>query len=232
MEVYTRIISQKIMDNQQNTQSLDRTKQHMYHLFKRITDIITGVIGMLITLIIAACIKVIYLATGDKDSIFYVQKRIGKDGKTFDIYKFRTMIVGADRLLSDALNNDEKLKSEYEKNRKLDEDPRVTKIGKILRNTSIDEMPQFLNVLKGDMSLIGNRPYMLTEQSEIGKLYFDIIKTKPGLTGLWQVSGRSERTFKQRIRLEAFYSNKNSYKLDKHIFLKTFKVLATRMGAK
>ena len=120
------------------------------------------------------------------------------------------------------LDNNEELKREYQINKKLKNDPRITKFGAVLRRLSIDEMPQLFNVLFGSMSLIGNRPYLPREMSDMGKFYEDIIKTKPGITGLWQVSGRSDVTFKKRLELESFYSKQFSFQLDIKILFHTF----------
>ena len=117
-------------------------------------------------------------------------------------------------------------------NKKLKDDPRVTKIGKFLRNTSIDELPQMINIFKGDMSLIGNRPYLPREKEDIGAYYKDIVKTKPGLSGLWQVSGRSNLTFKDRLKLESYYSNNANLWLDIKIFFKTILVVLKKNGAR
>ena len=119
----------------------------------------------------------------------------------------------------------EDLKKEYKTNKKLKNDPRITKIGKIIRHCSIDEMPQFINIFKGNMSLIGNRPYLPREKDDMGMYYTHIIKTKPGLTGYWQTSGRSNTTFEQRLGLESYYSNHQTFKLDIRIFFKTFSVV-------
>ena len=121
---------------------------------------------------------------------------------------------------------------EYNKNKKLKDDPRVTKIGKLIRKLSIDEFPQFINVFLGEMSLIGNRPYLPREKQDMGNYYEDIIKTKPGLTGYWQVSGRSNTSFDERLKLEKEYSDEAGLKLDIKIFFKTFAVVLFGKGAK
>ena len=142
------------------------------------------------------------MLTGDFHSIFYRQKRIGKNGKEFIMYKYRSMIVNADEKLKEVLK-DKKLADEYKNNKKLENDPRITKVGKLIRLLSLDEFPQFINIFIGDMSLIGNRPYLPRERKDMGDYYIDIIKTKPGLTGYWQVNGRSNLSFKKRLELES-----------------------------
>lgn len=203
-----------------------------YRIFKRIFDIVTSLIGCILLIPIIIIIKIVTLISGDFNSIFYTQKRIGKDGKEFKLYKFRSMIPDADLELKRILKEDKKLASEYKKMKKLDDDPRITKIGKIIRKTSIDELPQFINIVKGDMTLIGNRPYLPREKKDMKKYFDDIVKTKPGLTGFWQVSLRSRGTFEQRLKMEKYYSNNCSLKFDVQIFLKTFSVVIGGKNAK
>ena len=204
----------------------------IYLAVKRFFDIVFALIGCLFILPIAVIIKIAYLLTGDKESIFFSQDRVGRDGKTFKFYKFRTMIPDADKVLQELMENDLEITREYTINKKLENDPRVTKVGKFLRNYSIDELPQLLNILKGDMSLIGNRPYLVREIKDMGDYYNDIVKTKPGLTGYWQVSGRNDVTFKKRLKLESYYSNNLSLHLDVKIFFKTFVVVLLKKGSK
>jgi len=165
-------------------------------------------------------------------------KRIGKDGKIFRIYKFRSMFVGGDQLLK----NDPKFKDLYHEwmhsNFKLHKDPRVTKFGKFIRKYSIDEMPQLFNVLRGDMSLVGPRPYHVDEIIEQQKRYPGTEKfvketqtVKPGITGYWQVSGRSNINFDKRIEMDAYYARRKSLVMDLMIILKTPFVMVTGVGA-
>lgn len=203
-----------------------------YLFIKRVFDIICGLVGVICLVPLAAIVKICNLLTGDKESIFYAQKRIGLDGKEFNIYKFRSMVPNAEEKLKELMEQDEAIAEEYRINKKLENDPRITKIGNILRRTSLDETPQLFNVLKGDMSLIGNRPYLPGEKEDMGEYYDAIVKTKPGITGYWQVSGRSDTTFKKRLELEQHYSNNASLKMDVKIFLKTFEVVLLHKGAK
>ena len=136
----------------------------LYLVMKRIIDILAGIIGVIIMLILTVIIKIVYVLSGDLKSILYVQKRIGKDGKPINMYKFRSMVYNADEILNKVLE-DEKRK-EWELYQKLEHDPRITKIGKFLRKTSLDEFPQFINVLKGEMTLIGPRPLVPGELEE------------------------------------------------------------------
>ena len=193
--------------------------------------VIAGIVGLLILIPIALVIKIISVCNGDYDKIIFVQKRIGKNGKEFDFYKFRSMVPNADEILFKLMEENEEIKKEYQENKKLKNDPRITKVGKFIRRFSIDELPQLINVLKGDMTLIGNRPYLPREKEDMGKYFKDIVKTKPGITGYWQVSGRSDITFKKRLKLEQYYSNNAGLKMDLSIFFKTFKVVLFGKGA-
>jgi undecaprenyl-phosphate galactose phosphotransferase len=136
------------------------------------------------------------------------------------------MYPNADFLLDQLLREDPKLAEEWKKNKKLKHDPRITKIGNIIRKGSLDEIPQFINVLKGDMSLIGNRPYLPREKKDMGENFDKIVSVKPGITGYWQVSGRNDISFAKRVELETYYAENYSLKLDIKIFLKTFAAIS------
>ena len=207
-------------------------KKYLYFGVKRLFDILIALIGCLFLLPIILIVKISYLLHKDFDSIFFRQKRIGKNGKEFNLYKFRSMVPNADEVLKELLKNDEAARKEYKVNKKLKNDPRVTSVGKILRVTSLDELPQFINIFKGEMSLIGNRPYLPREKEYMGLYYNDIIKTKPGLSGYWQVMGRSNTTFEERLKLEQYYSNNFGFRIDIKIFFKTFGVVLKHKGAK
>ena len=214
------------------TGNMNMTFSRMIYLFvKRIIDIIVSLIGIVFLIPITIIIKITYICTGDFHSVIFTQDRIGLNGKTFKFYKFRSMVPNADEVLFKALAEDKKLAEEYHKHKKLKNDPRITKVGKILRKSSIDEMPQFINVFLGDMSFIGNRPYLPREKKDMEEHYHEIIKTKPGITGYWQTSGRSDTTFKRRLELEKYYSNHANFLLDTKIFFKTFKVVLGGKGA-
>lgn len=207
-------------------------KEVGYLFIKRLFDIVCGLLGCILILPIAIVVKIAYVCDKDFSSIFYSQIRIGKNGKKFKMYKFRSMVPNADEILFKTLDIDKVAAEEYKKNKKFKNDPRITKVGRVMRKLSIDELPQLINVLKGDMSMIGNRPYLPREKDDMGEYYKDIIKTKPGLTGYWQVNGRSDTTFNERLKLESFYSNHNSLVLDIKIFFKTFQVVLFGKGAK
>ena len=207
-------------------------KTKSYHFIKRVFDLLCSTIGCIALIFISIIIKIVYMINGDFHTIFYTQDRIGKDGKLFRLYKYRTMVPNADVYLTYLLENNEDLRLEYEENKKLANDPRITKAGKLIRRLSIDELPQMINVFLGDMTIIGNRPYLPKERKDMKGFYWDIIKTKPGITGYWQVSGRSDTTFVTRLKLEQYYSKHYGLKMDIKIFFKTFKVVLFGKGAK
>ena len=208
-----------------------KIKRVLYLSSKRLFDIFISLIGLIILIPVTIVVKIAFMVTGDFKSVFFVQERIGKNGKTFRFFKFRSMIENADEVLFKALAENKELAKEYKKNKKLKNDPRITKAGRLIRRFSIDELPQFINIFLGDMSLIGNRPYLPREKKDMGKFYNDIVKTKPGLTGHWQTSGRSNVSFGQRLKLEQEYSNKAGFKMDIKIFFKTFSVVLFGKGA-
>lgn len=200
-------------------------------LAKRMIDILAGIVGILILIPLALCVKVVSMFNHEKGSIFFVQNRIGKNGKIFKMYKFRTMIVGAEEELEKILAENEEMRREYDKNKKIKDDPRVTKIGRFLRKTSLDEFPQFINILKGEMSLVGPRPYLERERKDMGEDYEKIISLTPGLTGLWQISGRSDINFEDRVKLDVEYYNNNSFWGDIKIIFGTITTVLKRKGA-
>lgn len=169
-------------------------------IIKRLFDILGGLVGIIILIPITIYIKLRFLKNGDKESIFFTQERIGYKGKLFRIYKYRSMVPHAEEILDEMMEKDPKIKEEYETNKKLEHAPRVTEIGEKIRRSSIDELPQLINVLKGEMSLVGLRPYLSREKQDMVKYYKTIVSCKPGLTGMWQTHGRSEAPFPQRLR--------------------------------
>ena len=208
-----------------------RIRKRLYKITKRSFDILFGLIGIIMLIPITIILKICYMLTGDFKKIIFTQDRIGLNGKIFKFYKFRSMVPNADEVLFKLLKENKKLAKEYKINKKLKDDPRITKIGKIIRRTSIDELPQLINIFLGDMSLIGNRPYLPREKEDMGKYFNDIVKTKPGLTGWWQVNLRSRGTFEDRLKMEKYYSERAGFRIDIKIFFKTFKVVLGRDGA-
>ncbi|MCR5522211.1 MAG: sugar transferase [Clostridia bacterium] len=203
--------------------------QAAYLLLKRLIDIAISIPGLVFLFISALTVKAAYLISGDKSKIIYKQSRIGKNGKHIDIYKFRTMVPDADKKLAKLLE-DEKYRTEWLANQKLSNDPRITKVGRFLRKTSIDEMPQLINVLKGDMSLVGPRPLVSGElEAHNGlKLYQQV---KPGITGWWGCNGRSNIDYAERLELEYYYVRNISVYLDFLCILRTVLSVLKRDGA-
>ena len=204
----------------------------IYHIIKRICDIIAGIIGVIILIPLTIIVYILKITSNDNGPLFYDQLRVGKNGKVFKIYKFRSMVIGADEKLKKYLEENEEEAEYYKKYKKLKKDPRVTKAGKILRITSLDEWPQFFNILTGQMSLVGPRPYLPREKEDIGEIaYKEIIKVKPGLTGPWQIAGRSNLEFKDRVMLDLEYIPRASLLTDIKITLKTVKKVIKKEGA-
>ena len=172
---------------------------------KRFIDILAGIVGVITLLPLMVYVKYKYVKSGDYDNIMFSQYRIGKNGKLIKIYKFRSMIPNAEKELERLMKEDPKIKEEYLTNKKLKDDPRITPVGHFLRKTSLDEWPQFINVLKGEMSFIGPRPYLPREKEDMGQYYDSIIKLKPGVTGMWQANGRSDVEFSYRCKLDDYY---------------------------
>lgn len=197
---------------------------------KRSTDLIFGIIGCLALLPLTIIIKLAYVLSGDFHSIFYTQDRIGRNGKIFKLYKFRSMVPNADKELKKLLRKKE-YSDEWDKYKKLQNDPRITKVGKIIRRLSIDEMPQFINILTGKMSLVGNRPYLPREKEDMSYYYDDIVSTKPGLISLWAINGRNNLDFVSRLKLERYYSKNVNPILDIKILILSVFVVIKGKGA-
>ena len=198
---------------------------------KRMFDLIIGSIIFIVILPILLIIAIL-IKLDSKGPVFFNAKRIGKNGKLFKCYKFRSMYQNADELLIKHLNNNPELKAQWNKFQKLKEnDIRVTKIGFFIRKYSLDELPQIFNVLKGDMSLVGPRPYLPREKELMNSFYNIIITTLPGITGYWQVSGRSNVTFKKRLEMDNWYIRNWSIWIDIIFLIKTVKVVFCSKGA-
>ena len=198
---------------------------------KRVMDIGIGIVGVLSLIPLTILVWIKTDSEERKHGLFFTQDRIGRDGKSIKIYKYRSMVTGADKILEEMMAKDEKIREEYEKNKKLKDDPRITKVGDFLRRTSLDEFPQFINVLKGEMSFVGPRPYLPREKKDMGEYYEKIIKSKPGITGMWQTHGRSETDFEERLELDEYYYRNWSLWLDIVIIIKTIKNVISKKGA-
>lgn len=198
---------------------------------KRCIDIVGAIVGIAILIPLTAVVWIVNKVNKEDGPLFYSQERIGKNGKHFKMYKFRSMVVGADEILKQMLENDEELRKEFEATRKLKEDPRITKIGKILRKTSLDEFPQFVNVLKGEMSLVGPRAVIDGEIEMFGIHKDTVLSVKPGITGYWAANGRSDTSYEERIEMETFYANNMSIFLDIELLFKTVISVVKKEGA-
>lgn len=201
------------------------------YILKRLMDICAGLCGILILIPLTVFVFVKNRKEGDKGPIFFTQNRIGKDGKEFKMYKYRTMVLGADKILEELMEKDPAIREEYTKNKKLANDPRITSAGKFLREKSLDEFPQFINVLLGQMSLIGPRPYLPREKEDMGQYYNDVVACKPGITGMWQSHGRSDVDFDHRLVLDEYYYRNWSFWLDVTLLFKTVKQVLYGRGA-
>ena len=199
-------------------QRLDRefTKRLFDVIFSLLVLILFSPVYLLLTLLIAL---------SSPGPIFYIQERVGKDYKRFDCIKFRTMVINADKMLLELIETSPQMRQEFEDNFKLKQDPRITRIGRFLRLTSLDEFPQFWNVLKGDMSVVGPRPLVAEELPCYGRHIDKVLTTKPGITGLWQVSGRNDIPYSRRILIDVYYAKFHNFWLDLWIIIKTIRVV-------
>jgi len=182
-------------------------------------------------IILAFLVLAILIKLDSPGPVFYRQTRIGLFGRKFPVFKFRTMVLDADRVLQDYLDQSPELKAEWLATHKLKQDPRVTRLGALLRKLSLDELPQLWNIIIGDMSLVGPRPIVDAEVEKYGKCYDLYIQVRPGLTGLWQVSGRNNTTYERRVELDEYYVRNRSLKLDFQILLRTALVVLKKDGA-
>ena len=200
-------------------------------IIKRIIDIIGGLVGCIILIPLTIVLYIANKLSKDDGPLFFIQERIGHNGKKFKMIKYRSMVVGADEILEKYLAENDIAREEYRVNKKLRNDPRITKIGQFIRKTSLDEFPQFINILKGDMSLVGPRPYLPREKDDMGIFYKYIVSRKPGLTGFWQVNGRSDVSFEDRLYMDMKYYHKSSTILDILLILKTIQGVIKKEGA-
>ncbi len=210
-----------------DNENIETNKKKLYGVTKRILDIILSIIGLIVLfpvlLIIAIAIKV-----DSKGSVLFKHKRIGKNGKEIYIYKFRTMIPNAEEMINEF--NEEQMK-EFKENYKLKQDPRITRVGKFLRQTSLDEIPQILNIIKGELSIVGPRPVIMEEVEKYGANKDKFLSIKPGLTGYWQVNGRSSTSYEERMKMELYYIDNRNLWLDVKLFFKTIISVIKKEGA-
>jgi lipopolysaccharide/colanic/teichoic acid biosynthesis glycosyltransferase len=203
-------------------------KKFIYGFIKRCFDVISSIIAILVIsplyLIIAIIVKL-----SSQGTVFFKHERLGRYGKIMKIYKFRTMVIDAQEILS---NMPEEKKREFEECFKFEDDPRITKVGKFLRQSSLDELPQLINIIKGEMSVVGPRPIVVKELEKYGKYGEKLLSVKPGLTGNWQANGRSNTTYEERVNLDMDYIDTRSFWRDIVIILKTVTVVYKKIGAK
>ena len=201
-----------------------RNQNRYGRTLKRIGDVIFSLLvltlGSPIFILIGILVKL-----SSPGSVFYIQKRVGRNYREFGCIKFRTMYKDADELLPNLLEKYPLMRKEFEKDFKLRDDPRITKLGVFLRRSSLDELPQFFNILKGEMSVVGPRPIVRNEIHKYSLFMEEVIAVRPGLTGLWQVSGRNNLSYKKRVQLDLVYARNRNFILDLEIIILTLGVL-------
>jgi len=202
-------------------------KTGVYESVKRVFDIIISLVG-LVLLSPVFLILIVVVKLDSRGPVFFAHKRIGYKGKMIGVYKLRSMVHNADEVFK---NFTPEQKEEFKKNFKLDDDPRITGIGTFLRKTSLDELPQLLNVVKGDMSIVGPRPIVQQEMEKYGEYAEKLVSVVPGLTGYWQANGRSDTTYDERIQMDMYYIDNRSFWLDIKIIFKTFISVVKKEGA-
>ena len=221
---------QSIQQTSTQTIGLERDRKALFPIAKRALDIIGAGLGLVLLspffLIVALMVR------ADGGPAFFAHQRVGRGGKLFGCLKFRSMVIDSQTRLEALLANDPAARAEWEATRKLKNDPRITRIGRFLRSTSLDELPQLINVLLGEMSLVGPRP---VQEAEIDRYYgasaAHYMAVRPGITGLWQVSGRSETSYESRVALDVAYVSRPSMLADLSILLRTPVAVVSRRGA-
>lgn len=229
MNIITGETTENIETTSLRTQSNVQTKisKKVYIKVKRVIDMILASIALILLsplfAIIAIAIKI-----DSKGPVFFAHKRIGKNGNIIKLYKFRSMVINAEELIKSF--TPEQMR-EYKENYKLTNDPRITKVGKFLRKTSLDELPQLINIINGDLSIIGPRPVVADELEKYGVNKDKFLSVTPGLTGYWAANGRSNTTYEQRMEMELYYIDNLSLKMDIKVFFKTILSVVKKEGA-
>lgn len=230
MNIITGETTENIETTSLRTQSDVKTKisKKVYIKIKRVIDVILASVALILLsplfAIIAIAIKI-----DSKGPVFFAHKRIGKNGKIIKLYKFRSMVINAEELIKSF--TPEQMR-EYMENYKLTNDPRITKVGKFLRKTSLDELPQLINIINGDLSIIGPRPVVADELEKYGVNKDKFLSVTPGLTGYWAANGRSNTTYEQRMEMELYYIDNLSLKMDIKVFFKTILSVLKKEGAR
>ena len=210
---------------------LDRNESGTNTSAKRILDVVVASIALIFVLPLLILVGVL-IRLQDGGQAVYSQKRYGRNGRTFKCYKLRSMVANADQRLIEILAQDPEARIELEQTQKLTHDPRITPLGRFIRKTSIDELPQLFNILKGEMSIVGPRPIVENEITKYGEFYRDYCSVRPGLTGLWQVEGRSDTTYEQRVQLDVKYATTRNFTGDIMIMLRTVPAVLLSRGAR
>ena len=221
---------QTIQQTSTQTIGLERDRKALFPIAKRALDIVGAGVGLV--LLAPFFLIVALMVRADGGPAFFAHQRVGRGGKLFGCLKFRSMVIDSQARLEALLANDPAARAEWEATRKLKNDPRITRIGRFLRSTSLDELPQLINVLRGEMSLVGPRP---VQEAEIDRYYgasaAHYMAVRPGITGLWQVSGRSETSYESRVALDVAYVSRPSLLADISILLRTPVAVLSRRGA-
>jgi lipopolysaccharide/colanic/teichoic acid biosynthesis glycosyltransferase len=210
---------------------LDRNETGPKTSAKRILDVVVASIALIFVLPLLVVVGIL-IRLQDGGQAVYSQRRYGKNGRTFKCYKLRSMVANADQRLIEILAENPEARAEWEETQKLTHDPRITPLGRFIRKTSIDELPQLFNILKGEMSIVGPRPIVENEITKYGEYYRDYCSVRPGLTGLWQVEGRSDTTYEQRVQLDVKYASTRNFKGDIMIMLRTVPAVLLSRGAR
>ncbi|WP_055069572.1 sugar transferase [Clostridium massiliamazoniense] len=217
----------QILENEKNRNLQKARGSSLYLFMKRLFDIICATIGLIVFSPFYIIIT-IWVKLDSKGPAFFGHKRIGQDRKEISVYKFRSMVINAQEVLE---NFTPEQKAEFEKNFKLENDPRITKAGDFLRKTSLDELPQLINIIKGDMSIVGPRPIVQKEIDKYGEYADKLFSVKPGLTGYWQANGRSDTTYEERVQMDMYYIDNRSFWLDIKIIFQTAISVIKKEGA-
>lgn len=230
MNIMTSETTENMETTSLRTQSNVKTKisKKVYIKIKRVIDVILASIALILLSPVFAIIA-IAIKIDSKGPVFFAHKRIGKNGKIIKLYKFRSMVINAEELIKSF--TPEQMR-EYKENYKLTNDPRITKVGKFLRKTSLDELPQLINIINGDLSIIGPRPVVADELEKYGVNKDKFLSVTPGLTGYWAANGRSNTTYEQRKEMELYYIDNLSLKMDIKVFFKTILSVVKKEGAR
>lgn len=218
----------KLMDEEVHSIEMHYEEKPIYDFIKRVIDIFGAIVGLILLSPVFIIISIL-IKLDSRGPVIFGHRRLGYKGKIIKVYKFRSMVTNAEELIE---NLPEEQKLEFYENFKLENDPRITRMGKFLRETSLDELPQLFNILIGNLTLVGPRPIVEKEIKKYGEYGEKLLLVKPGLTGYWQVNGRSNTTYEERVQLDMDYIDKRSLGLDILILLKTFGVVFEKEGAR